>query len=75
MRGSPHIGGCRREARNVKRWQSGEQALRWTAAGLEQAANGWRRLRGHHPMSVLLARLKRHIDAIDQEGNAARIAA
>jgi transposase-like protein len=69
------FGVCRREARNVKRWQSGEQALRWTAAGLEQAAKGWRRLRGHRSMPLLLAGLKRHIDAIDQEVNAHRVAA
>jgi putative transposase len=58
---------CRSEARNVKRWQSGEQALRWVAAGLEQASTGWRRLRGYRSMPVLLAGLKRHVNAIDQE--------
>lgn len=69
------FGVCRREARNVKRWQSGEQALRWTAAGLQQAAKGWRRLRGHRSMPALLAGLKRHLDRIDQEVNADRVAA
>jgi len=58
---------CRTEARNVKRWQSGDQALRWVAAGLQQASSGWRRLRGHRSMPILLAGLKRHVDAIDQE--------
>jgi transposase-like protein len=58
---------CRVEARNVKRWQSGDQALRWVAAGLEQASAGWRRLRGFRSMPVLLAGLKRHVTAIDQE--------
>jgi len=58
---------CRTEARNVKRWQSGEQALRWVAAGLEQASAGWRRLRGHRSMPLLLAGLKRHVNEIDQE--------
>jgi putative transposase len=58
---------CRTEARNVKRWQSGEQALRWVAAGLEQASAGWRRLRGHGSMPVLLAGLKRHVNEIDHE--------
>jgi putative transposase len=65
---------CRTEQRNVKRWQSGDQALRWVAAGLEQASTGWRRLRGHRSMPVLLAGLKRHVNQIDQE-EADRIAA
>jgi len=65
---------CRTEQRNVKRWQSGDQALRWVAAGLEQASTGWRRLRGHRSMPVLLAGLKRHVNEIDREG-ADRIAA
>jgi transposase-like protein len=58
---------CRVEARNVKRWQSGEQALRWVAAGLQQASTGWRRLRGHRSMPVLQAGLTRHVNVIDQE--------
>ena len=43
------------------------QALRWVAAGLHQARMGWRRLRGHRSMPVLLAGLKRHVNEIDQE--------
>jgi putative transposase len=58
---------CRTEARNVKRWQSGEQALRWVAAGLERASTGWRRLRGHRSMPILLAGLTRHVNEIDRE--------
>jgi hypothetical protein len=59
------FGVCRREARNLRRRRSGEQALRRTAAGLEQAARGRRWPRGHRSMPVLLAGLKRHIDGID----------
>ncbi len=44
-------------------------------AGLEQAAKGWRRLRGHRSMPVLLAGLKRHVDGINEEVNADRVAA
>jgi transposase-like protein len=58
---------CRGGQRNVKRWSSGEQALRWVAAGLTQATKGWRRLRGHRSMPVLLAGLKRHVNGIDRE--------
>jgi len=28
---------CRRTSRNVKRWQSGDMCLRWTAAGMLEA--------------------------------------
>jgi hypothetical protein len=51
------------------------QVLRATGQPLEQAAKGWRRLRGHRSMPVLLAGLKHHIDGIDQEVNADRVAA
>ncbi len=33
----PYIECVRRSARNVKRWQSGDMALRWTAAGMLEA--------------------------------------
>ena len=59
----------------VKRWSSGEQALRWVAAGLERASRGWRKLRGHRSMPILLAGLKRHVMSIDQEVSADRLAA
>jgi putative transposase len=31
-------------ARNVKRWQSGDVALRWTAAGMLEAERRFRRI-------------------------------
>lgn len=34
----------RRTSRNVKRWQSGEMALRWTAAGMLEAERQFRRV-------------------------------
>ena len=34
----------RRTSRNVKRWQSGEMALRWTAAGMLEAERQFRRI-------------------------------
>ncbi len=33
----------RRSSRNVKRWQSGDMALRWTAAGMLEAERQFRR--------------------------------
>ena len=59
---------------NVKHWQSGDQALRWVAAGLSHASKGWRRIRGYRQMPLLIAALKRHVQSIDQEA-ADRVAA
>jgi putative transposase len=33
-------------ARNVKRWQSGDMGLRWTAAGMLEAERQFRRIIG-----------------------------
>ena len=47
--------------RNVKRWRGGQMMLRWVAAGVLEAAKGFRRLKGHADMPqlwrVLLMRL------------------
>ncbi len=37
----------RRTSRNVKRWQSGDMALRWTAAGMLEAERQLRRIIGY----------------------------
>lgn len=58
---------CRTVHGNVKHWQSGDQAMRWVAAGLTQASTGWRRIRGYRQMPLLVAALKRHVQSIDQE--------
>lgn len=44
-------------ARRVKRWRGGEMILRWTAAGVLEASRGFRRLKGHLSMPVLIAAL------------------
>lgn len=44
-------------ARRVKRWQGGSMILRWTAAGVWEASRGFRRLKGHLSMPVLIAAL------------------
>ena len=41
----------RRVCRNVKRWRSASMALRWTAAAMEEAAKGFRRLKAHRATS------------------------
>jgi putative transposase len=44
-------------ARRVKRWRGGSMILRWTAAGVWEASRGFRRLKGHLAMPVLIAAL------------------
>ena len=36
----------RHVTRNVKRWRGGQMMLRWVAAGILEAVNGFRRLKG-----------------------------
>jgi transposase-like protein len=43
----------RRTSRNVKRWQSGEMGLRWTAAGMLEAERQFRRIIGYHDLAKL----------------------
>ena len=43
----------RRTSRNVKRWQSGEMALRWTAAGMLEAERQFRRIIGYQQLAAL----------------------
>jgi putative transposase len=50
----------RRSSRNVKRWQSGEMCLRWTAAGMLEAERQFRRIIGYHDLAKLVV-------AIDNE--------
>jgi transposase-like protein len=47
----------RHHARRVKRWQHGEMALRWTAAGMLAAEGQFRRVKGHRQLPGLLAAL------------------
>jgi putative transposase len=41
------MGTVRRVCRNVKRWQSTSMALRWTAAAMNEASKGFRKLKAH----------------------------
>jgi putative transposase len=41
----------RRTQRNVKRWSSGEMALRWTAAGMLEAERQFRRIIGYRDLA------------------------
>ena len=50
----------RRVCRNVKRWRSAAMALRWTAAAMQEAAKGFRRLKAHKQLPTLRAALEAH---------------
>ncbi len=52
---------CRDHAANVKRWQDGQMALRWVAAGMGEAANQFRRVNGHLHLAALRAALERTV--------------
>ena len=54
------MGTARRVCRNVKRWQNADMALRWTAAGMMEAAKGFRRLKAYKQLSILKAALAAH---------------
>lgn len=53
-------GTIRQVCRNVKRWRDAKMALRWTAAGMMEAAKGFRRLKAHRQLPVLRAALAAH---------------
>jgi putative transposase len=44
---------CRDHAANVKRWQDGQMALRWVAAGMGEARKQFRRVNGHLHLPAL----------------------
>lgn len=54
------MGTVRRVCRNVKRWRNAAMALRWTAAGMMEAAKGFRRLKAHKQLPTLRAALAAH---------------
>ena len=51
----------RRTSRNVKRWQSGEMALRWTAAGMLEAERQFRRIIGYRDLARLAVAIERDL--------------
>jgi len=64
----------RQVSRRVKHWQDGTMILRWTAAGLEEAAKGFRRVRGYKGLVKLeevLQENDRRIDGSNQRVEAA----
>src|SRR5208283_2001040 len=47
------VGTVRRVCRNVKRWRNAAMALRWTAAGMMEAAKGFRRMKAYKQLPIL----------------------
>src|SRR5689334_145162 len=54
------MGTVRRVCRNVKRWRDASMALRWTAAAMQEAAKGFRRLKACKQLPLLRAALAAH---------------
>jgi len=57
------MGTVRRVCRNVKRWGSASMAMRWTAAAMQEAAKGFRRLKAHKQLPALRSALEAHQNA------------
>ena len=57
----PYIECVRRTSRNVKHWQNGEMCLRWTAAGMLEAEQQFRRVVGHTDLAKLAAAVEREL--------------
>jgi putative transposase len=51
----------RRTSRNVKHWQNGDMALRWTAAGMLEAERQFRRVIGHADLATLAVAVERDL--------------
>jgi putative transposase len=52
----------RRTQRNLKRWSSGEMALRWTAAGMLEAERQFRKIIGYRDLATLVIAIERDHD-------------
>jgi transposase-like protein len=51
----------RRTGRNVKRWQSGEMCLRWTAAGMLEAERQFRKIIGYRDLAKLALAVEKEL--------------
>lgn len=55
----------RRSSHNVKRWQSGDMALRWTAAGMLEAERQFRRVIGYRDLAKLAVAIEHDLQRSD----------
>jgi transposase-like protein len=65
------FGSVRKVSKRVKRWRGGRMMLRWCAASVLDAATRFRRVKGHAEMPKLVAALRAHEAALDQQEAAA----
>ena len=56
----------RRTSRNVKRWQSGDMCLRWTAAGMLEAERQFRKIAGYRDLAGLSLAVERERAGADR---------
>ena len=57
----------RRTSRNVKRWQSGDMCLRWTAAGMLEAERQFRKIIGYRDLAKLAVAIERDLAPYDRQ--------
>jgi putative transposase len=65
------IGSLRRVTRNVTRWRSGDMIARWSAVGLSNAEQNFRRVRGYRHLPILARALHHEAVKIDRTEEAA----
>lgn len=51
----------RRTASNVKHWKNGDMALRWTAAGMLEAEQNFKRVKGYDDLAELAVAVEREV--------------
>ena len=51
----------RHTSRNVKRWQSGEMCLRWTAAGTLETERQFRKIIGYRDLAKLALAIEKQL--------------
>jgi len=66
---------CRDHATNVKRWRDATMALRWCAAGMNEAAKQFRRVNGHLHLPALRAALDAYFEKPSTINEPASVAA
>ncbi|MGN6170978.1 MAG: IS256 family transposase [Solirubrobacteraceae bacterium] len=51
----------RRTSSNVKHWKNGDMAMRWTAAGMLEAEQNFKRIKGHADIAELAVEIERRV--------------
>ena len=59
----------RRTQRNVKRWKDGDMRKRWTAAGMLQAEQQFRRIVGYRDLAKLVIAIERHAILVSENNH------